>query len=331
MMATLYVVEQGARLEKRYQTLEVIKHDQRLMRVPLNEVTAVVLVGNVGVTTPAMQTLLRNGVSLALMTRSGKMLGWLHAASKLNLPLRHNQFEHASDPEFCLALGRAVVEGKLRNSRAMARRIIHAQGGDGSALAMIRRALADVSTVGDLATLRGVEGSAAKVYFSVLRSALPDELTLEKRTRRPPKDPVNALLSFGYSLLTANLMAAAEIAGLDPYDGFFHADKYGRPALALDLVEEFRPIIVDSVVLSLINNRRIGRADFVEDGAGGFYLTQRGLKRFLNAYTQRLYTEVFHPDAGRALSYLKVFEVQARRLRKVIEGELPEYRPFVVR
>jgi len=156
-------------------------------------------------------------------------------------------------------------------------------------------------------------------------------MTFEKRTRRPPRDPANALLSLGYTLLTQNLMTACEVVGLDPYDGFFHADKYGRPALALDLVEEFRGPVVDSVVRLVVNKRMLGPEDFVGGRDGGIRLSRRGLRKFLEQYTHRLNTEIIHPYYGRRLSYQKVFEVQARLMAKVIQGELDNYRPFRVR
>ena len=149
--------------------------------------------------------------------------------------------------------------------------------------------------------------------------------------RRPPKDPANALLSLAYSLLTNAMFTACEIAGLDPYEGFFHADKYGRPALALDLVEEFRAIIADSVVLTLINNRRIKEKDFEPGRDAGIYLKRRGMKIFLQHYTHRLLTPHYHPLADRSLSYQKIFEVQARQIRKSIEAGQPDYKSITVR
>jgi CRISPR-associated protein Cas1 len=160
---------------------------------------------------------------------------------------------------------------------------------------------------------------------------LRQELTFETRTRRPPRDPANALLSLAYTLLTNAIFTACEVAGLDAYDGFFHADKYGRPALALDLVEEFRPIVADSAVLKAVNNRMVGEEDFEYGEDGGVYLAGRSLKVFLAQFGKRLNTPVFHPDAGRALSYQKVFEIQARRLRKCIESGEPGYEPFVAK
>ena len=196
----------------------------------MGRVSEVVLVGPVGATTPALLMLLDAGVPLSFVTRAGALRGRLVPPSPKNLPLRHAQYDRARDPAFCLAMGRAIVDGKLRNSRALAYRLRRAypQAAAGL-LERIERAVADAGAAGDLDSLRGIEGSAAKAYFEVLRGALRADMTFKKRTRRPPRDPANALLSSGYTLLTQNMTTACEIVGLDPYDGFFHADKYGRP------------------------------------------------------------------------------------------------------
>jgi len=331
-MATLYVTEPGARIEKEYRRLLVTKDDDTLLAVPLGRVSEVVLVGYVGATTPALLMLLDEGIPLSFVTRSGRLRGRLAPPSPKNLPLRHAQYDRARDPAFCLAVGRAIVDGKLRNSRALAYRIRRARPQIAAEwLERIERAVEAVAQAGDLDTLRGVEGSAAKAYFEVLRQALRPEMTFEKRTRRPPRDPVNALLSLGYTLLTQNLITACEVVGLDPYDGFFHADKYGRPALALDLVEEFRGPVVDSVVQLVVNKRVVGSGDFEEGREGGTYLSDRGLRKFLEQYTHRLNTEIVHPYHERRLTYQRVFEVQARLLAKTIQGELDRYVPFRVR
>ena len=331
-MATLYVTEQGARIEKEYRRLLVTKHNDVLLATPLGRVSEVVLVGRVGATTPALLMLLDSGIPLSFVNRTGKLRGRLTPPSPKNLPLRHAQYDRARDPDFCLAVGRAIVDGKLRNSRALAYRIRRSRPQIAAGwLARIEQAVKAVAQADDLDTLRGIEGSAAKAYFQVLRGALRPEMTFEKRTRRPPRDPANSLLSLGYTLLTQNLMTACEVVGLDPYDGFFHADKYGRPALALDLVEEFRGPVVDSVVQLVINKRMVGPDDFEVGQKGGIYLSDRGLRKFLRQYTRRLNTEILHPYYGRRLTYQRVFEVQARLLAKTIQGELDKYRPFRVR
>lgn len=334
-MATLYVTEPGSRIEREYRRVLVTKDDEVLQAVPWDRLSEIVLVGRgVGATTPVLHALLGAGVGLTLVSRTGKLLGRLVPPTPKNIPARQAQYAAAQDPDFCLRVSRAIVAGKLRNSRAMARRVARDRSGiDAGPIAEITRCLKAVPAVADMAALRGLEGQAARAYFAVWRQAFSGGLGFERRTRRPPKDPVNALLGLGYSLLTQNLMTACEIAGLDPYDGFFHADKYGRPALALDLVEEFRAIVVDSLVRTMVNKRMVKESDFrpAQGEKGGVYLTRRGLRTFLTQYSRRLKARVVHPYYGKRLSYQKCFEVQTRLLRKVIEKGLDEYPPFVVK
>jgi CRISPR-associated protein Cas1 len=335
-MATMYVTEQGARVEKEYQRFLVTKDDEVLLAVPAVRLSHVVLVGRVGVTTPALLALLQEGVGLSLVSRAGQLRGRLMPPTGKNILLRHRQYERAQDPAFCLAVSRAVVDGKLRNCRALARRWARTRPEvPAELLERIDRAVDQAAKAPDLAALRGIEGEGTRNYFGVLRRALEprpeSRMGFEKRTRRPPRDPVNAMLSLGYTLLTDNLMTACEIVGLDPYDGFFHAEKYGRPALALDLVEEFRPVIVDSLVLNIVNRGMLAADDFQPGPEGGVYLKREALQTFFRQYSARLNIQWLHPGVGRKLSYQQWFEVQAQALRKVIEGEAPAYRPMVVR
>ena len=331
-MATLYVTEQGARIEKEYKRLLVTKDDEVLLRVPLSRVSDVVLVGWTGATTPALLSLLDAGIGLAFVSRTGALRGRLVPPMPKNIPLRHQQYARAQDEPFCLDVARAIVGGKLRNQRTLARRLCRSRAGlDESPIERITKAIKGVEAADDLDSLRGLEGAGARAYFQVFRQALSQDWDFEKRVRRPPGDPVNALLSLGYTLLGQGLMSAIEVVGLDPYDGFFHADKYGRPALALDLVEEFRSVIVDSVVLTVVNKRILKPDDFHPGSKGGFFLDQRGLKEFLTQYSARLQTEVLHPVAGRALTYQKCFEVQAWQMRKLIEGKRGSYLPFLAK
>lgn len=386
-MATLYVLEPGAQVEKEYRHLLVVKDDETLLRAPLTDVSHVVLVGQgVGVTTPALHALLAAGAGLSLVSRTGELLGRLTPPSGKNLELRRRQYAQAADPAFCLEFARQVVTGKLLNYRALALRwsreetasrieIRDSQAGleasagfsgpqaqpakastpedhtktvvnpgdvgpggrratNAEQLARLRDALRQAEAAPDLATLRGAEGAGSKAYFAVLRGCLRPDFTFEKRTRRPPKDPTNALLSLGYTLLGEAIATALEVVGLDPYEGFFHADKYGRPALALDLLEEFRGPVADSVALTLINKRMLTPDDFEEAGAAkgaGVYLNKRGLAIYLREFSERLQAAFTHPLAGRPLTYQKCLEVQARQVAKLIMGEVAEYRPLRVR
>lgn len=333
-MATLYVTEPGARIEKDYQRITVTnKDDERLLSIPLSQISEVVLVGSVGATTPALLALLEAGVGLSLITSSGRLRGRLQPAVSRNIPLRHQQYRQATNQKFCLRIARAIVLAKLSNQRALARRLCRSRPAieDRTAIAAINSAMKNAQQVQDMDRLRGQEGLGARAYFRILRQCVPPDWASARRSRRPPTDPTNALLSLGYSLLTQNLMTAVELVGLDPYDGFFHSDKYGRPALALDLVEEFRSIIVDSVVLSVINKHILDPGDFQAGDEGGVVLKKDGLRKFLQQYNARLQTQVFHPYAGRQLAYQKCFEVQARLLRRVIEAAEEEYIPFRTR
>jgi CRISPR-associated protein Cas1 len=257
----------------------------------------------------------------------------LIGATALNIALRQTQYAKMKDAAFALAVSRAVVEGKLANYRTLAQRWgrDHNAAGLRTAAEALIPHLRAAAGANDLAELRGNEGAGSKVYFGALRAVLRGDWTFEKRARRPPPDPVNALLSLGYTLLGENIFAALEIVGLDPYAGFFHADAYGRPALALDLVEEFRGVIADLVALMVINKRVLDPKDFRAGDNGGVYLSERGLKKYLRYYAARIQTEVLHPHYRQRLTYQKCFEVQARLLRKVIEGELPKYIPFRAR
>jgi len=219
----------------------------------------------------------------------------------------------------------------LRNERTLARRLCRSRKVDPAPIEELTRAIRRVDEEADMESLRGLEGTGTRAYFRVLRGALRQEWSFEKRTRRPPGDPINALLSLGYTLLTQNMMTALEVVGLDPYDGFFHADKYGRPALALDLIEEFRSIVVDSVILTVVNKRMLTPNDFRPGPEGGVVLSRSGLRVFLAQYSARLETEVIHPSVGRRLTYRKCFEVQARILREVIEGKRERYLPFLAK
>jgi CRISPR-associated protein Cas1 len=331
-MPTLYITEPGARLEKEYQRLLVTKDDEVLLRLPLVHVSEVVLVGSVGVTTQALLALLDAGCGFSIITAAGRLLGRLTPVESPNLPLRRRQYACAQDRAFALRLSRQIVAGKLRNQRAYLRRLSRARGKAFEAhIRTITASLKQSGLASDLDQLRGLEGLAAKAYFQALRQVVPPGWESPRRTRRPPGDAFNALLSLGYTLLTQNAVTALEIAGLDPYEGFFHADKSGRPALALDLVEEFRTIVVDSVVLSVINKKVLRPDDFQIGREGGVYLKPHALRRFLEQYTARLQTGVIHPAAGRRLTYQKCLEVQARLLRKVISAETEDYPPFLTR
>ncbi len=332
-MATLYVTEPGCRIEKEYHRLLVTNPDDEVIfSVPMVKVSDVVVIGSVGFTTQALVQLLENDVPVSILTASGKILGRLQPTSSKNIFLRHAQYQRALEADFCFEMARTLVQGKIHNQRTLAQRI-------GRTNAKVDRLLIDemrdmakaTMTASGLDGLRGLEGNAAKRYFEILRKAIPAEWDFVARSRRPPRSAFNALLSLGYSLLTQNMITALEIVGLDPFDGFFHSDAYGRPALALDLVEEFRSVIVDSVVLLVVNKKILNPDDFLTGEKGAYFLKPAGMRKFLRQYARRLQTPVKHPLSDHPLTYQKIFELQARQMRKKIEGQIEQYLPFVFR
>jgi len=330
-MGTLYVTEPDARIEKQYHQILVSQGDKILLTLPLLRIHHVVIIGPSGITTQALHALLDAGVGLSLLTQAGALRGHLVPPTAKNLPLRRKQYARCQDPDLALAVARAVAAGKLHNCRTLARRLARAHPVSDTLIERMTAALAALDHAPSLATVRSHEGRGTRAWFAALRSGLRGELDFGPRSRRPPRDAVNALLSLGYSLLTQTLMSACEIVGLDPYAGFYHVEHYGRPALALDLMEEWRSVIVDSIVLNLVNRRRLKADDFTSTPAGGVLLSRSGLRIFVRAYAERLHTEIRHPTINRPLSYLKLIELQARQVRYLIEGKSELYLPFRTR
>lgn len=332
-MPTLYVTEPGARIEKEYERIIVTRDDEVLMRLPVQNVDAVVLVGPVGVTTQALHSLLFRQTPLFLVKYNGDLIGRLVPAQGYHLPLRQAQFRRNDDENFNLKLARSIVAGKIHNQHILASRILRRnKHRPGLGLpAQLKDAERKARSCELMDSLLGIEGNAARLYFDVLAAAFDANWKFEKRTRRPPRDPVNALLSLGYTFLGYAMCTALEVAGLDPDLGYFHREAHGRPALALDLMEEFRAPVVDSLVLGLINRRLLTEGDFSPEETGGIRLSTRGLRVFLRELSDKLESRVTSRQVGRPVSYRKLMEVQARRLAKVLLGVEEEYQPFEAR
>lgn len=337
-MSTLYVVEPGAQVEKEYHHLLVTKEDEVLLRVPIQQVTQLVLVGMVGVTTPALHTLLSQGVPLLLVQRNGNLRGRLLPPTSPNILLRRAQYEREHQEDFRLQVAAAIVSAKLHNQRVLALRILRRKEAvfkeeSAHELEQLRMAEQKAKQSDDLDTLLGWEGAGARAFFSIYAKTFEPCWEFNTRNRRPPRDPLNALLSLGYTFLTHAMMSALEIVGLDPYFGIYHQEKYGRPALALDLMEEFRTPFVDSLVMSLVKRRLIQLDDFELEHGGefGVRLKEGALKVFLREFGDRLESEVHLQGIKKPLSYRKIFEVQARRMADVILGKAECYQPFRAR
>jgi len=328
----LYLVGHGTMLRKEGNHLVVQPREGEPVRIRCIDVSHVAAFGMVSVTTSALQALLAQGSPVVWLTRSGRFLGMATGFPGKNIELRRRQFTVPESQR--LAYAKEFVITKIRNQRTLLRR--NARLPIESALNALREAAIRAQTAPSIDVLRGIEGFAARIYFqcfsTMLRPDVPfsDSDLFRGRNRRPPRDPVNALLSFLYTLLTKDLGVQAHVVGFDPYEGFFHQLKFGRPALALDLAEEFRPLIADSVVLTMMNTGEVGPTDFRRLGVA-VVLTDDARKKVVQAYERRLETEIRHPRFGYRLTYRRVLDLQVRLLAATVLGELTDYEGFETR
>ncbi len=329
-----HVQANGATVGKNGDVLEVRLRDGSKQVLRLRSLSHLSLYGQVQLTPGAIQALCSAGIGASFFSSGGWYYGTLGGVAGPSVHTRIAQFATAADSSRCLRLARAFVRGKIQNCRTLLRR--NAADEPTEALACLKDCAADAARAESIQTLLGIEGSAARVYFRaftallVPRSGADATFDFESRNRRPPRDPVNALLSFAYALLVRDARIALLAAGFDPTVGFLHQPRPGRPALALDLMEEFRPLLADSVVLTAINTEVVQAGDFVR-AAGSVALSPRGRKAFLGAWERRLQQEVTHPVFGYRITYRRVLEVQARLLARAVTGELPDYAGFTTR
>lgn len=330
----VYVQAQGATVAKQGDVLKIRAGRETLEEVRLLDVSQLCLFGNVQVTAQALRDLCEWEIPVCHFSYGGRFWGITHGLPHKNVELRRAQYRLADDGERALALARAFIQAKILNCRTLLRRNHREvpQGVLRGLAALGRRA----GTAPTMDVLLGIEGTAARTYFAQFAGMLKPRgnsrwaFDFEARNRRPPRDPVNALLSFAYAMLTKDVTVTLLAVGFDPFLGFYHAPRYGRPSLALDLMEEFRPLVADSVVLSVINNGEIDERHFVRR-AGAAALTEAGRRRFLEAYERRMETLITHPVFGYRVSYRRLLEVQARLLARHVTGEIPRYPAFRTR
>jgi CRISPR-associated protein Cas1 len=338
----LYLNSPGLRVGKNGHVLRIQEKDRVVEEVRIGEICQVNLFGNIQITTQAVQTLCERDVPIAYFSMGGWFYGITRGLGERNVALRRDQFRLADDPAFCLKVARALVAGKIRNQRTLLQRN-HVEPPQ-SAIGQMKWAVEQAERADSLDELLGIEGNAARLYFAhfggmVKTNDEPWSADCDKpvlsfdfttRNRRPPRDPVNALLSLAYSVLSKDLAIVCHAIGFDPFIGYYHQPRYGRAPLALDLMEPFRPLIADSAVLSAINTRMIQPEDFVKAG-DAVSLTVAGRKAFFRAYEQRMDTLVTHPLFGYRVSYRRMLEVQARLLGRLVTGELKTYPVFTTR
>ncbi|MBN9528742.1 MAG: type I-C CRISPR-associated endonuclease Cas1 [Alphaproteobacteria bacterium] len=334
LLNTLYVTTEGAGLRKDGENVVVEIDGAERARVPLHMLGSLVVFGAIWLSPPLMQACAAAGIAIVLLDRAGRFQARVEGPVSGNVLLRRAQYRAADDAE---GIVRSLISGKIGNQRAVLMRALRDQPAADAELAAAAERLGLILRrvalgPGDVDALRGCEGEAAALYFGVfdrlIRSSEP-AMRFTGRSRRPPLDPVNALLSFLYTLLTHDCRSAAEGVGLDPAVGFLHRERPGRPSLALDLMEELRPILADRLALSLINRRQIGPGDFEVRDGGAVLLTDDGRRTVLTAWQERKKEERRHPFLGEAASLGLVPHLQALLLARHLRGDLDAYPPWL--
>jgi CRISPR-associated protein Cas1 len=334
-MGTVYVTQEDAFIGKVDERLHVKFDKKTILDVPLIKVDGVVVLGRATVSPAVISELLERHIPVTFLTETGRYLGRIEPEVTKNIFVRKAQWQAIGESAQAIHVVQGFVRGKLKNYRNfLIRRQRESPGLDLSVnVTRLEQAIAPIETTKNINSLRGLEGAGSAAYFGCFDQLIrATEFSFNNRVRRPPTDPVNSLLSFGYSLLRHDIQGAVNIAGFDPYLGYLHCERYGRPSLALDLMEEFRPLVVDAVVLSTLNKQLLTKADFLtEPLSGAVSLTPEGRKRFLQQYAQKKQSEFKHPVLGRKCSYQEAFELQARLLAKYLMAETEKYPPLVLK
>lgn len=340
LLNTLYVTTTDAHVGRDGENVVVRIDGEIRFRIPVHNLESIITFGYTGASPALMHLCAQHGVALSFLSRSGRFLGRVASPTSGNVLLRRRQYAASDREDEALAIARNFIIGKLANSRAVLRRFLrdHASHPDVEklerAVTNLTRQLDGLSKAASLDTLRGIEGEGARTYYGVFNHLILDansEFRFNGRSRRPPKDPVNTLLSFLYTLLTHDCVAALETVGLDPQVGFLHRMRPGRPSLALDLMEELRSYLADRLTLTMINNRQITLKDFIMKESGAVVMTDEGRKKVIDAWQTRKQQEVTHPFLGEKFAVGLIPHAQAMLLARFLRGDLEAYPPYLVK
>lgn len=333
-MSTVYVTQEDAFICKVDERLNVKFEKKTILDVPLIKINGLVVMGRASISPAAIAELINQKKSLTFLTNNGKYIASLEPDMGKNIFVRTAQWKAAGESAQAVHVTQAFVRGKLKNYRntllqAQRRYELNLNAG----IDQLSNAIASIDQANSINSIRGLEGAGSAAYFGCFNHLIRvDNFNFTTRNRRPPIDPVNSLLSLGYSLLRHDIQGALNIVGFDPYLGYLHTERYGRPSLALDLMEEFRPLIVDAVVLTAINRRMLAPKDFItEPVSNAVSLTKEGLHTFLRLYQEKKQDKFKHPVLQKQHTYQETFEIQARLLAKYLLGETDKYPPLVMK
>ncbi len=337
LLNTLYVTSQGSYIHKEGETIIVEREQQKVLQLPVHTLGGIVCFGNVLCSPFLLGFCAEHDISISFLTEHGSFLASVQGPVSGNVLLRREQYRIADNPDKTAKIAANIVTGKLANSRLVMNRAIRDHGDKidvyaiRNASASIDRLIDALSHAVDSNEIRGIEGMAASEYFAVFNQLIVDQkndFIFNERNRRPPLDPVNALLSFVYTLLVHDVRSALETVGLDPAVGFLHRDRPGRPGLALDLMEEFRPVIADRLVLSLINRRQVAPNGFKKAESAAVIMDDSTRKTVLVEYQNRKQDAIFHPYIEEKIPLGLLFFVQANLMARFIRGDIDGYPPF---
>lgn len=328
-MSIIYVSEQGATINRVGGRIIVRKQDNVLQDLPAAKVEQLVLFGNIHLTPATMSFCLQEGVDVAFLSSTGRYRGRLQPEFTKNAILRQQQVNKSLSSEFCQHIAIAIVTGKIRNMMSMLTQQRRLRENSNSSLNTLKSILSKVTSATNLDSLYGYEGAASAAYFQSLRESLKVDMGFHQRICHPPTDPINAILSLGYTLLFNDIYAAINIVGLDPYTSYFHRPRQGHAALVSDLMEEYRCVIIDPIVLTAVNKRMIAELDFKKEPQG-LRLTPNALKKFITLYAETTNQLTLYPQMNIQTTYKKIFEFQVRQFARVLMGEIATYQPFHV-
>jgi CRISPR-associated protein Cas1 len=340
LLNVLYVTSPEAYLSKEGETVIVLIGEEVKFRIPIHNLEGIVCFGYTGASPALMHLCVERRVALSFLSASGKFLARISGPVNGNVLLRRKQYRLADIPEESLQLAKSFIMGKLYNCKCVLQRFLRDHGENTNSLSIrdcvkiLSIQLQKVVSSRNLENLRGVEGEGARTYYGVFDNLILDDkefFRFSGRSKRPPLDPVNALLSFLYTLLAHDCTAALETVGLDPQVGFLHRERPGRPSLALDLMEELRPYLVDRFVLSLINNRQISAKDFVVKETGAVLMDDEVRKKIIGAWQRRKQEEVIHPFLGERVAVGLIPYTQSMLLARHLRGDLEAYPPFLMK